>query len=112
MRRSLFALAFLVILFGAPALFACETCLQPNEERNGTVRTRITCWTECEGDMTYCVVKEDFSGCSQGDLGGDECPDCENHNGGGGGGHTGGWNDDPCPRDASGACPASCSSCS
>lgn len=108
MRRFLFTLGLIVVLINAPALFACETCLQPGEERNGTVRNRVTCWTECQGEMTYCVVKADYSGCSTGDLGGDECPDCDAGGGPGGGGSGSGGGS--CST-TMGACPPQCFSC-
>ena len=110
MRRLLLVIGFLVGLFGAPALLACESCVAKDTVKDGSVASWTRCYTECEGDMAWCIPNSETNACDGADDYG-QCPDCGGSGGWGeGGGGTGGGGGS-CSTGPGGSCPAECFSC-
>jgi hypothetical protein len=111
MKRLYWGLVLLVALCAAPALLACEDCyIRGMKNPVGETVDRAMCWSSPEGSSTGCLPYPDGSNCQLWSYG-DSCPEEPEGGGGPGGGGGIGGGGDSCTRDASGACPASCSSC-
>lgn len=107
MKRLFLVVGFLVVLFGAPALLACETCVTKDSVYRESVAPWTRCYFECQGDMSWCIPDSGTDDCDGGNPEG-SCPDCDG--GGDGGGGTGGGGGG-CSTGPTGACPAECFSC-
>ena len=110
--KSLRPIAVFLILFAAPALFACEDCyLRGQRTPAGTRPERAICWSSPEGTSEGCLPTQDGTNCQLWSYG-SSCPESSDDGGSGGsggGGGTGGGGG--CSASAAGACPPECFSC-
>lgn len=113
MKRLLFGVGFIVLLFAGPALFACERCaLAGYDAKTRSTAPWARCLFDCAGTYNVCQPDENNEYC--GDLAPFEsgCPECTaDGSGGRAGGGTGGGGGGTCIITGSGYCPPNCSSC-
>lgn len=110
--RILLLISVIGILLCAPAMYACEDCLtKGSTDPVGNPVDKARCWASREGLYEGCFVNADYADCTTWDTNPEACPESAGGGGAGGGAGAGGSSTN-CTRDASGACPSACFSCS
>jgi len=105
--KRLLLLGILLIVFGVPAVFACEDCyIKGMKDPAGNPVDHARCWASPEGGVEGCIPNGD--NCTMWSYG-DSCP--EQSGGSDGGGSTGSGGSNECQRTPTGMCPSSCFSC-